>query len=84
MSKKNNGGLTTILGRKIDFKNAKNQVAVKVLYEKNHSKFNEIRDSIFVGFLLLFVCFLISVRFSLVFCVFFGVCEFFHCFLSVF
>jgi len=34
MSKKNNGGLTTILGRKIDFKNAKNQVAVKVLYEK--------------------------------------------------
>ena len=45
MSKKNNGGLTTILGRKIDFKNVKNQVAVKVLYEKNHSKFTLLDDN---------------------------------------
>ena len=39
MSKKNNGALSTILGRKLDFNALKASGVVKVLYEKNHTKF---------------------------------------------
>ena len=39
MKKKNNGALNTILGRTVDFDALKASGVVKVLYEKNHTKF---------------------------------------------
>jgi|TARA_Y100000296_G_C5109336_1_gene224288 hypothetical protein len=44
--KKPNGGMSTILGKKIDFKDYKaSQGVVKVLCEKNHSKFTLLDDN---------------------------------------
>ena len=46
MNKKSNGNLTTILGRKIDFSEYKtSQGVIKVMYEKNLSKFSLLDDN---------------------------------------
>ncbi len=42
---KSNGNLTTILGRRIDFSNQKNQGVIKVMYETNLSKFSKLDDN---------------------------------------
>lgn len=42
---KPNGNLTTILGRRIDFSNQKNQGVIKVMYETNLSKFSKLDDN---------------------------------------